>query len=455
MIDRHSVLIFTGISAISLFLCLTSVSLVFGEAFRNLHQGTAATGQGDAFAAQADDPSALFYNPAGMTQLEGVQLYTGMLFIGGGYDYTSPTGQEFNGTLDSTIALPPPSYFYLTANLKQLDEDLKDVTVGIGLNSPFGLLIRWPNNVPFSEVDVFGTLPLIDIKPTAAVKVNEYLSIGAGLDIYTFASFLGEGQLEAQAFGTGTTFPAGATVEVNGTDTALGFNIGTLLTLWRVDEQPRINFAFVYRSQTTLDLTGDFLVNGTKTANALLELKLPQIFTFGLAGWPLRDKTQEWKLEFDLDYVDWSSFARLDIRNSDTGAIISPQPRNWKGAFVFHFGTEYKWLHLRKMPDWEIAVRGGYIRSETPVPTFTFEPLVVDADFNGFSLGLGFMCTGQAKFLGLFQCENSLTKGVGLDFTYVNQLYESRTITGNRQPVVNGTYETTLHAGGFGLRVNF
>ena len=445
-----------GVSAIALLVCLISATLAHGEGFRNLHQGTAATGQGDAFAAQADDPSAIFYNPAGMTQLKRVQFYANTLLVGGYYDFTSPTGRTFRGNLDGTIVVPPPSSFYLTANLNTLDiEALQNLTVGIGLNSPFGLLIRWPNDVPFSEVDVFGTLPLLDIKPTAALKVNEYLSIGGGLDIYTFASFLGEGSVEARAIGTGTTFPPGATVEVNGTDTAVGFNMGALLTLLQIDEQPRINVAFVYRSQATLNLTGEFTINGAKIADSVVDLELPQIFTWGIAAWPFRDKIREWKLEVDLDYADWSSFKNLDIRNANTGAILSPQPRDWKGVFVIKFGTEYKWLHISSMPDWIVALRGGYIRSETPVPDFTFEPLVPDADFNGFSVGLGVMCKGQALFLGLIQCENGITKAIGLDITYVNQLYESRTISNNRQPVVNGTYNTSLHAGGIGLRVNF
>ncbi len=456
MNNHHGVWISTSISAITLFLCLMSASLAFGEAFRNLHQGTAATGQGDAFAAQADDPSALFYNPAGMTQLKGVQLYASTLLIGGHYDFTSPNGQDFRGDLDGSIAMPPPSTFYLTANLHTLDIPvIQNLTVGIGLNSPFGLLIRWPDKVPFSEVDVFGTLPLLDIKPTAAYKFNEYLSIGGGLDIYTFASFLGEGQVEAQAFGQGTSFPPGANVEVNGTDTAVGFNIGVLLTLWRTEEKPRLNLAFVYRSQTTLKLKGDFLINGGKIADSGIDLKLPQTFTWGLAAWPIREPTREWKLEVDLDYADWSSFDDLDIRNSNDGTVLSPQPRDWKGVFVVKFGTEYRWLHLTNLPDWEVAVRGGYIRSETPVPKKNFEPLVPDADFNGFSAGIGLVCKGKALFLGLFKCQNSFTKAIGLDFTYVNQLYESRKISGNRQPVVNGTYKTTLHAGGIGLRVQF
>jgi thiamine monophosphate synthase len=46
-------------------------------------QGAAASAMGNAFAAQADDPSALHYNPAGMTQLQGSQLMAGALFSGG------------------------------------------------------------------------------------------------------------------------------------------------------------------------------------------------------------------------------------------------------------------------------------------------------------------------------------------------------------------------------------
>src|SRR5689334_21365595 len=39
--------------------------------------GANALGQGNAFAAEADDPSAIYYNPAGLTQLSGTQLTVG------------------------------------------------------------------------------------------------------------------------------------------------------------------------------------------------------------------------------------------------------------------------------------------------------------------------------------------------------------------------------------------
>jgi long-chain fatty acid transport protein len=63
----------------------------FGQAFRIQGQGAVAQGQSNAFSAQADDPSAIHYNPAGITQLEGVQTSFGTSLIGGGASFTGPT----------------------------------------------------------------------------------------------------------------------------------------------------------------------------------------------------------------------------------------------------------------------------------------------------------------------------------------------------------------------------
>jgi len=442
---------------LALIVSLGSASLVYGEAFRVLGQGNSGTAQGDAFAAQADDPSAIFYNPAGITQLEGIQLSASVLFIAGHYDYESPDGEKFKGNLNGSIATPPPTNLYLTAKLDKLGNKLgtklmDNIALGVGINSPFGLVINWPNNVPFSAVTTFAQLPLIDVKPTLAFKANEYLSVGAGLDIYTFISFLGGGEVRTRSF-----FPPNSNAAINGKDTAVGFNIGFLLTPWRTEadlgEKPRLNLAFVYRSAATLHLTGDFLIDGQKAARANFDLKLPQIFTWGAALWPIRDRTNEWKFETDLDYVDWSTFKDLDIRLSN--GITIPQPRNWKNIVTIKVGTEYKWLEIPSLPDWELAVRAGYIRANTPVPELTFDPRIPNADFNGASFGIGVLCKGNAMFLGLFVCGNGVIKAIGLDLIYKNQLYDSRRINNNIDPTVNGKYKTELQAGGIGVRINF
>src|SRR5690242_8378015 len=88
--------IFWSIIGCSLLLPLSTVS---AQALRFQPQGASAAGQGNAFAAQADDASAIQYNPAGLTQVEGVQIYTGTVLVGGSIKYKSPLGVDTRGDL--------------------------------------------------------------------------------------------------------------------------------------------------------------------------------------------------------------------------------------------------------------------------------------------------------------------------------------------------------------------
>ena len=185
-------------------------------------QGTAASGMGNAFSAQADDPSALHYNPAGMTQLRGVEFLTGALLSGGTTTFTSPTGVTATGDRDGSLAWPPPTHLYLTANLKDLGiRAFGDLTAGIGVTVPFGSVTRWPNDGPFRTATTFNTLPLLDIKPTVAYRLTNDLSIGLGADIYTFSGLFGEGHVERKSvWPGGGGILAGAQVELFGADNA-------------------------------------------------------------------------------------------------------------------------------------------------------------------------------------------------------------------------------------------
>ena len=219
--------------ALGFFLNICSIS--HAEAFRILDQGTAASGQGTAFAAQADDASAVFYNPAGMTQLRGIQLSTGILAVGGHVAFENASGQQVRGNFDGTMVDPAPFHFYLTGHLPDLGVQWIDgLTLGIGLNTPFGLLINYPQDAPFSTVLTRAALPLLDIKPTVAFNLNQYIALGVGLDIYTFASFAGEGGVEGQRIAgapfAGIGITPGSRLEFNGKDTGVGFNVSMLFT---------------------------------------------------------------------------------------------------------------------------------------------------------------------------------------------------------------------------------
>ncbi|MEO8326685.1 MAG: outer membrane protein transport protein, partial [Nitrospirota bacterium] len=99
---------------IGLFNTFLIPQTVRAEAFRILDHSASATGQGAAFTAQADDASALHYNPAGMTQLKGIQFYAGTLLIGGTVRFKSDLGPNVKGGVGGTIANPPPSTLFLT-----------------------------------------------------------------------------------------------------------------------------------------------------------------------------------------------------------------------------------------------------------------------------------------------------------------------------------------------------
>ncbi len=457
----NAVLRLASCGAVFLTLLPATASVVRAEAFRVLTQSASAAGQAAAFAAQADDPSAIHYNPAGMTQLRGLQLSLGTLLIGGQTNFTGPTGATARGDFNGTIAYPPPTNFYVTANLKDLGvTSLGDTTVGLGVTTPFGLLTRYPNDGPFSTAVTFAALPLIDVKPTVAYKLSDQLSFGLGADIYTFSNFLGEGQLELKFNAPpGGAIPAGTPLEVNGDDTAAGFNVSMLYTPLRNGEgKPLVNIGLLYRSQATLHLNGQFLANGTLVGNARSTLVLPQVFTGGIAVWPIRDREREWKLELDVDYAGWKSFRNVDVTLSSGGML--PFPQEWRNNFVVMIGTEHKWLRVERLPGWELALRAGYWRSQTPVPDRNFNPAVPDADNHTVAAGLGLLCKERGSFLGIVPCAGvgfgaMRTKGVGLDLSYQAVLYEGRTVSGNRNPTVDGFYQTVLHVGAVNLRVNF
>jgi len=414
---------------------------------------------GNAFAAQADDPSALHYNPAGMTQLRGLQFMGGGMISGGSTDFTSPTGVTARGDRNGTVAWPPPTHAYLTVNLKDYGSTLlSNLAVGIGLTVPFGSLTRWPSEGPFNTATTFSALPLLDIKPTVAYKVTENVSLGLGADIYTFSGLAGEGHVERQSvWPGGLGIPGGSRVELYGKDTAAGFNVSLLYTAVRnADEKPLVNIGIVYRSQATLHLTGALLVNGANVSDAEATLVLPQVISGAIAIWPVRTGEREWKLEMDVDYVGWKSVRNFDVMLG-SGATIT-QPQNWRSTYALMFGTEYKWLALESLPHWIVALRAGYTNQQNQMPDFSYDPGIPSADLHIVGGGLGLLCQGQGSFFGLLRCGDLgfgslLPKGIGIDLSLQAGLYDDRTVSGNRNPTVDGTYKTTLYNGSVSVRV--
>lgn len=428
------------------------------DGFRVPYQGAAAAGQGEAFAAQADDASALFYNPAGLTQLKGVQASIGTNLVGGGLTYDAPNGERVFGDLGGSVAVPPPSNLYVTANLKDLGfEALGPLSVGLGIASPYGLIMRYPKDGPFSDIVTSTKLPLFDIKPTIAYQVTDMLSVGVGLDIYTFAGFLGEGHYSLKR---GVIGKSASELETDGT--GLGYNASLLLTPLRTEAGlPRLNLGFVYRSRTNLPMRGRFrsTAEGISTiTKASVNASLPEVITAAVAYWPIRDAEREWKLEYDMDFVGWDEFKSFDVKFP--GGSVSSIPQEWQSIWTASFGSEYKWIGPDALPDWDVSLRAGYQHSNTPIPEATFSPAVPDSDWNLVAIGIGMTCKPGGQFLGVIGCgradQNGVGRGsIGVDLAFQTAFFDSRTVKDNRVDVVNGTYRATLYVGSVNFRVAF
>jgi hypothetical protein len=92
----------------------------FADGFRNPFQSGAANAQSNAFAARADDASAVFYNPAGMTQLPGIQFLGGIEFVNVDTHFRSSIEASIKNDLGGTFGFPPPAQFFITASPRDL-----------------------------------------------------------------------------------------------------------------------------------------------------------------------------------------------------------------------------------------------------------------------------------------------------------------------------------------------
>ena len=159
-------------------LWIVLVGLLAGSAmaagFQINEQGARAMGQAMAFAARADDPSAIYFNPAGITQLEGTQFYFGGTAIIGNTVWTDVDGSE----IDSRDRWEFPMHMYVT---QQINDQWY---FGLGVFVPYGLSKGWPDNFPGVYDSKEARLLSFCFNPNIAYKINERVSIAAGFDYY-------------------------------------------------------------------------------------------------------------------------------------------------------------------------------------------------------------------------------------------------------------------------------
>ena len=353
----------------ALFLLLCS-SPVFASGFAINEHGTKAVGMGGAFVAQADDPSAVYFNPAGIIQLNGTQVMAGFAIIMPNAAFES-NGTSIFGTTgrktdveDQTFFIPN---FFLTHKIND------KWSFGMGGFSNFGLTTEWPGTwegryitgATKAEVVTLTLNPVVAFRPIKRLSISfgllyQYLDVELNNKVFT--DFTGQGFPDADSTLTGDNWE-------------LGWNMGVLF--WATDA---LRFGLSYRPEVSHTVDGTVSVTGTPggaadfSVDAKADLNLPQVLYLGMAyTW------NAWTFEVDGQWTDWSSYDKLEAR-TEGGGILASSSKNWNDVWAYRFGVNYKINE-------EFDVRGGMVFDEAPMPSDTFDPLLPSGDRILYTLG--------------------------------------------------------------------
>ena len=363
--------------------------------FRLADQDAFATARGEAFVATADNPSAIYYNPAGITQLEDNNLRSGIYGIYYDPSYTPSGGHTYHSS-DDHAAIPQAFYTYSSTNMP--------VSFGLGVYSPYGGSMSWPQGAGFRAVAMNGSLTCFTFNPVAAVKLPLDFSIGAGLMVNYANMDLKQGMLDQPLPPNFFRF--------KGDGWGVGYNLGLR---WQPIDQ--ISIGTTFRSPTTITLAGhtraEMLSQLPLTyRSAQADFTFPLTAVFGISYRP----TPKWNLEFDADYTDWSSFGTITIRQAPENFVPNPPTLKlgWEASWMYEFGVTRYFDN-----GWHASA--GIVYNENSVPNAYYTPLAADMDRYFFSIGAG-------------------RKGKRFDFDVTYQLGygPAHTVTGSTPSTIGG-----------------
>jgi len=332
-------------------------------------QEQSASAMGTAFAgvtAMPRDASIVYYNPAGMTALGSGQVYAGFDVIVPWGDL-SDNGSTVLGAPISGVDSDDPTSIALLPNLYAAYPIYGDsVWAGIAVSTPFGLANIYKSNW-FGRYDsIKSELKTIDIAPSLAVKVSDWLSVGGGVNIQYADALL------TSAVTNGATEGLS---KLEGDDWSLGFNAGILAQI-----SPDTRLGVHYRSRIFHTLEGQLDVTGVVGLNestpGLADLDLPDIASVSL----VHDLNDRWTVMGQANWFGWNQFEGVTAIRKTNNTVASNISFDYSATWSFGLGAEYKW-------DDDLTLRFGYEFDETPTADKDRSTRVPDGDRNKFAGG--------------------------------------------------------------------
>lgn len=402
-------------------------------AFRVELPDAGAMGKGSAFVGEANTPAAVYYNPAGITQVKRMQFSSGGAFLAPHVDYKPSSGDEVQ-MRRNTFWVP---HAYAVAPINER------LTIGVGATSYFGLGTEWAADSPLRYSATESEIMNQDYMLTAAYKITDQWSIAAGPD-YDLSKASKSKKL-AQANG------ADGNLQLKAKDNAWGYR---LATMFKANDQHQ--FGLMYRSRIKHEYEGKVYLNDLNSSPTLFgmglsadnyqgvfggnsyetrateKFTLPQSVVLGYSFKP----NSRWTINMDIEWMDWSSVEREIVDFPDEidpsrQAILTgtnPIHHDWQSVWSQAIGVEFAATD-------RLRLRTGYYHHDSPIPQDTWEPNLPDANSHGLTAGIGY----------------DISKNITLDLAYSVLLYEARKIdntVGNAAGAnVDGKYTQYMHMG--------
>jgi len=297
-------------------------------------------GLGNAFAgstAKAYNLSTIYYNPAGMTRLEGDQTAGSVTWIAPVAKFegsNTVSGTRTSGNLggdaikDAAVGAAYAMWDYRP-----------DLKFGVAITAPFGLRSEYEDGWVGRYHAVESSITNINVTPSVAYRLTDKLSIGGGVQVsyvkarltndINMAAFMGAGQPDGRA-------------TIEGDDIGFGGDLGFLYEF-----TPQTRVGLNYRSQIKHELSGDANFTATtaqknalgvnlRNTGASANLTTPDTVTLGV----YHEISPQWAVMSDVQWTKWSNFKELRV-SYDSGRDDTVVDESWNDTWFFSLGTTY------------------------------------------------------------------------------------------------------------------
>jgi long-chain fatty acid transport protein len=429
VVPRLAVVSLWGLSLLAFLAPVAALASGFAIYEQSVH----AIGTGGAFTARASDASAVYFNPAAIMDLEGVQVMAGSTAIFLYQGWSIPQGDTRHEQVNS-VGLP----FFAYATQRVNDR----WGWGAGVNCPAGLKTEWGSDFPGRFISRESSIAVINANLDLAVAVGRGWSVAAGLD----GAFADIKTLSRNIDLTALGAPGvEGTSTMSGDGTKLGWNAALR---WAGASGWRWGGSF--RSAVKPHLTGQLEFSGIPAGLQPLfpdgpgesDLPLPATFSTGVAY----VSPSGWEGEFDVVWTGWSDFEQLqiDFENNtwaDPGHTVPivadvAQSEDWSDSYAFRAGVE---RHLAGGH----TLRAGAYLDKSPIADDHLRPRLPDGDRRSVQAGYGYQAAA----------------GWGVDAVYQAIFVEDRQAVGSptdpANPVLPAEYGNFISRVGLALSWRF